>query len=132
MGKIVATFAEPLHHICLTYGLKQSFDAMPHLNRREIRLRGKSTYIENIVAPPPLMSRSGWNTRCRNIVSVSYWRESLAIAYNDEACTKEDIYAFVIVLIKAYMSYRHPYTRMRIEGNKVVSEREGKIIATID
>ena len=132
MGKIVATFAEPLHHICLTYGLKQTFYAMPHLNRREIRLRGKSTYIENIVAPPPLMSRSGWNTRCRNIVNVSYWRESLAIAYNDEACTKEDIYTFVIALIKDYMSFRHPYTKVRIEGNKVVSEHEGEIIATID
>jgi hypothetical protein len=132
MGKIVATFAEPLHHICLTYGLKQTFDAMPHLNRREIKLRGKITYIDNIVAPPPLMSRSGWNTRCRNIVSVSYWRESLAIAYNDEACTKEDVYAFVIALIKAYMNYRHPYTKVRIEDSKVVSEHEERVIATID
>lgn len=132
MGKIVATFAEPLHHICLTYGLKQTFDAMPHLNRREIKLRGKITYIDNIVAPPPLMSRSGWNTRCRNIVSVSYWRELLAIAYNDEACNKEDVYAFVIALIKAYMSYRHPYTKVRVEGSKVVSEHEERVIATID
>ena len=132
MGRIVATFAEPLHHICLTYGLKQSFDAMPHLNRREIKLRGKITYIDNIVAPPPLMSRSGWNTRCRNIVNVSYWRESLAIAYNDEACTKEEVYTFVIALIKAYMSFRHPYTKVRVEDSKVVSEHEERVIATID
>ena len=132
MGKIVVTFAEPLHHICLTYGLKQTFNALPHLNRREVKLRGKSTYIENIVAPPPLMSRGGWNTRCRNIVNVSYWRESLAVAYNDEACTNEDIYAFVVALIRDYMSYRHPYTNVRVEGNRVVSEREGDILATID
>jgi hypothetical protein len=132
MGKIVVTFAEPLHHICLTYGLKQTFNALPHLNRREVRLRGKSTYIENMVAPPPLMSRSGWNTRCRNIVNVSYWRESLAVAYNDEACTNEDVYAFVVALIRDYMSYRHPYTNVRVEGNRVVSEREGDILATID
>ena len=132
MGKIVATFAEPLHHICLTYGLKQTFYAMPHLNRREIRLRGKSTYIENIVAPPPLMSRSGWNTRCRNIVNVSYWKELLTVDYNDELCTKEDIYTFVIALIKDYMSFRYPHTKIRVESNRVVSECDGRIIATID
>jgi len=42
-------FNEPLHHVCLMYGLKAAFEKMPSMNRRILNIGGKTVTIDNIV-----------------------------------------------------------------------------------
>lgn len=39
--KKTVIFEEPLHHVCLMHGLKQTFARMPFLNKRVLEVRGK-------------------------------------------------------------------------------------------
>ena len=56
MKKLTVIFEEPLHHVCLMHGLKQTYDRMPFLNKRVLEVRGKVMTIDNVVSPPPLMN----------------------------------------------------------------------------
>lgn len=41
MKQIIVILDEQLHHVCLTYGIKQAFTKMPFLNRKIVETGGK-------------------------------------------------------------------------------------------
>ena len=41
MKTTTVIFDESLHHICLMYGLKQTFARMPFLNKKVLEIRGR-------------------------------------------------------------------------------------------
>ena len=59
MMTITVIFEEPLHHVCLMHGLKQTYARMPFLNKKILDVRGQCVAIENVVAPPPYDDQSG-------------------------------------------------------------------------
>ena len=75
MKTVTVIFEEPLHHVCLMYGLKQTFGRMPFLNKKVLEVRGKRVVIDNPIAPPPMMNNPSRRTNMRgprNMVGVSY------------------------------------------------------------
>ena len=127
-------FEEPLHHICLMHGLKQTFGKMPFLNKRVLEIRGKRVVIDNPVAPPPMLnnpSRRKSIRGTRNMVGVSYWKNKLSIEYREDMCSCEDITAFVNSLIDDYMHFRHPFMKITIKDGKCHEHISGHLIAKI-
>ena len=101
MKTVAVVFDEPLHHVCLMHGLKQTYDRMPFLNKRVLEVRGKVMTIDNIVPPPPMMNNPGRRTGIRgtrNMVGVSYWKDKLSIEYREDMCSSEDITATVFMI----------------------------------
>lgn len=136
MEQITVLFSEPLHHVCLMYGLKQTFGRMPFLNRKVLNVGGKRVILNNAVAPPPMMrnpEKSSRNRKIRSLVEVSYWKDRIIVEYNEEICTSEDITAFTQTLIQDYLSFRHPLMKTSSEDGLKVSERlSGHKIAEIN
>ncbi len=131
---MTVVFNEPLHHVCLMNGLKQTYGRMPFLNKKVLEVRGKVITMDNIVAPPPMMSnpnRKSSVRRTRNMVGVSYWREKLSIEYREDLCSSEDIAAFVNNLIEDYLHFRHPFLKISSENGKIVESASGNKIAEI-
>ena len=127
-------FEEPLHHVCLLSGLKQTYDRMPYLNKRVLEVRGKVMTIDNIVPPPPMMnnpSRRTGTSGTRNMVGVSYWKNKLSIEYREDMCSCEDITAFVNSLIEDYMHFRHPFMKTAIKDGRCHEPSSGHLIAEI-
>ena len=123
MKTVTVIFEEPLHHVCLMYGLKQTFGRMPFLNKRVMEIRGRVMTIDNIVAPPPMMdnpSRRKSMRGPRNMVGVSYWKNNLSIEYREDMCSQEDINAFVNNLIEDYLHFRHPFMKIITEDGEVL------------
>ncbi len=134
MKSMIVIFEEPLHHVCLMYGLKQTFGRMPFLNKRILEVRGKIVAIENIVATPPMMTNPNRKTGVRgmrNMVEVSYWMNKLSIEYRDDMCSSEDISAFVNNLIEDYLHFRHPFMNTITEGAEVLETGSRHKIAHI-
>lgn len=134
MKTVTVIFEEPLHHICLMYGLKQTFGRMPFLNQRVMEIRGRVMTIDNIVAPPPMMdnpSRRKSIRGTRNMVGVSYWKNILSIEYREDMCSCEDITAFVNSLIEDYMHFRHPFMKTVTEDTVVLEIASRHRIAQI-
>ena len=107
MKTVTVIFEEPLHHVCLMYGLKQTYGRMPFLNKRMMEIRGKRVVIDNPIAPPPMMNNPSRRTSMRvhrNMVGVSYWKNRLLIEYREDMCSQEDITAFVNNLIEDYLA----------------------------
>ena len=127
-------FEEPLHHVCLMYGLKQTFGRMPFLNKRVLEIRGKHVTIDNIVAPPPMMNNPSRRTSMsgtRNMIGVSYWKNKLSIEYREDMCRCEDITAFANNLIEDYLHFRHPFIRTIIKDGGCYELSSGHQIAEI-
>ena len=64
-------FEENIHHTCLIFGLKRSFEKMPFLNRKILNIKGNNRLIDNIVSLPPMMrkiEKSFDKRKNRNIV----------------------------------------------------------------
>ena len=123
MKTVTVIFEEPLHHVCLMYGLKQTFGRMPFLNKRVLEVRGKHVVIDNPTAPPPMMnnpSRRKSMRGPRNMVGVSYWKNELSIEYWEDMCSFEDITAFVNNLIEDYLRFRHPFMKTLTESCEVL------------
>ena len=123
MKTMTVIFDEPLHHVCLMHGLKQTFGRMPFLNKRVMEIRGRVMTIDNIVAPPPMMnnpSRRKSMRGPRNMVGVSYWKNKLSIEYWEDMCSFEDITAFVNNLIEDYLRFRHPFMKTMTESCEVL------------
>lgn len=123
MKTVTVIFEEPLHHVCLMSGLKQTYDRMPFLNKRVHEVRGKVMTIDNIVPPPPMMNNPGRRTgirSTRNMVGVSYWKNKLSIEYREDMCNCEDITAFVNSLIEDYLHFRHPFMKTVTEDTVVL------------
>ena len=134
MKTVTVIFEEPLHHVCLMYGLKQSFGRMPFLNKRVFEVRGKNVVIDNPVAPPPMPnnpSRSTSMRGTRNMVGVSYWKNILSIEYREDLCSTEDITAFVNNLIEDYLHFRHPFMKISIKDGRCHELSSGHLIAEI-
>ena len=134
MKTVTVIFEEPLHHICLMYGLKQTYDRMPFLNKRVLEVRGRVMTIDNIVAPPPMMSNPSRRKSIRgtmNLVGVSYWKNKLSIEYKEDMCSQEDITAFVNKLIEDYLHFRHPFMKLIFQDGKYYEESSGHLIAEI-
>lgn len=134
MKIVTVIFEEPLHHICLMHGLKQTFGKMPFLNKRVLEIRGKRVVIDNPVAPPPMLnnpSRRKSIRGTRNMVGVSYWKNKLSIEYREDMCSCEDITAFVNSLIDDYMHFRHPFMKITIKDGKCHEHISGHLIAKI-
>ena len=134
MKTVTVIFEEPLHHVCLMYGLKQTFGRMPFLNKRVMEIRGRVMTIDNIVAPPPMMnnpSRRKSTRGPRNMVGVSYWKNNLSIEYREDMCSMEDITAFVNNLIGDYMHFWHPFMKTEIKDRRCHELSSGRIIAEI-
>ena len=134
MKTVTVIFEEPLHHVCLMYGLKQTYGRMPFLNKRVLEVIGKVMTIDNIVAPPPMMNNPS-RRKCirgpRNMVGVSYWKNKLSIEYGEDMCSTEDITAFVNNLIEDYMHFRHPFMKLIFKNGKCHEESSGHLIAEI-
>ena len=134
MKTVTVIFEEPLHHVCLMSGLKQTYDRMPSLNKRVHEVRGKVMTIDNIVPPPPMMNNPGRRTGIRgtrNMVGVSYWKNKLSIEYREDMCSCEDITAFVNSLIEDYMHFRHPFMKTVTEDTVVLEIASRHRIAQI-
>lgn len=133
MKTATVIFEEPLHHVCLMSGLKQTYARMPFLNKRVHEVRGKVMTIDNIVPPPPMMNNPGRRTgirSTRNMVGVSYWKNKLSIEYREDMCS-EDIAAFVNSLIEDYMHFRHPFMKTVTEDTVVLEIASRHRIAQI-
>ena len=134
MKTVTVIFEEPLHHICLMHGLKQTYDRMPFLNKRVLEVRGRVMTIDNIVAPPPMMSNPSRRKSIRgtmNMVGVSYWKNKLSIEYKEDMCSQKDITAFVNILIEDYLHFRHPFMKLIFQDGKCHEESSGHLIAEI-
>ena len=134
MKTVTVIFEEPLHHVCLMHGLKQTYGRMPFLNKRVLECRGKVITIDIIVPPPPMMKNPSRRTSMsgiRNMVGVSYWKNKLAIEYREDMCRQEDITAFVNSLIEDYMHFRHPFMKVAIKDERCHEVSSGHLIAEI-
>ena len=134
MKTVTVVFDEPLHHVCLMHGLKQTYDRMPFLNKRLLEVRGKVMTIDNIAPPPPMMKNPSRRTGIRgtrNMVGVSYWKNKLSIEYREDMCSCEDITAFVNSLIEDYMHFRHPFMKTVAEDTVVLEIASRHRIAQI-
>ena len=134
MKTVTVIFDEPLHHVCLMHGLKQTYGRMPFLNKRVLEIRGKCVVIDNSTAPPPMMknpSRRTSSKGTRNMVGVSYWKNKLSIEYREDMCSCEDITAFVNNLIEDYLSFMHPFMKPEIKDGRCHEMSSGHLIAEI-
>ncbi len=134
MKSVTVIFEEPLHHVCLMYGLKQTYERMPFLNKKVLEVGGKRVTIDNVVAPPPMMRdpERGTSIRwVRNMVSVSYWKNKLSIDYWEDMCGCDDITAFVNNLIEDYLQFRHPFMKIAIKTDGCYDQITGHSICQI-
>ena len=134
MKTVTVIFEEPLHHVCLMHGLKQTYGRMPFLNKRVLEVRGKVMTIDNIAPPPPMMKKPSRRTGIRgtrNMVGVSYWKDKLSIEYREDMCCCEDITAFVNSLIEDYLHFRHPFMKIKIKDDKCHEQTSGHLLAKI-
>lgn len=134
MMTITVIFEEPLHHVCLMHGLKHTYGRMPFLNKKILEVRGQRVAIENIVAPPPMMTNPDRRTGMRgtrNLVGVSYWKNKLMVEYREDLCSREDITGFVNNLILDYLHFRHPFMKTAIKDGRCHELTSGHLIAEI-
>ena len=134
MKTVTVIFEEPLHHVCLMHGLKQTYGRMPFLNKRVLEVRGKVVTTDNVIAPPPMMrnpNRRSSAREVRNMVGISYWKNKLSIEYREDMCNCEDITAFVNSLIEDYMHFRHPFMKTVTEDTVVLEIASRHRIAQI-
>mgnify|MGYP003309963698 FL=1 len=134
MKTVTVVFDEPLHHVCLMHGLKQTYGRMPFLNKKVLEVQGKIVTIDNVIAPPPMMKNLDRRTsmrRMKDMVGVSYWKNKLSIEYREDMCSCEDITAFVNSLIEDYMHFRHPFMKVAIKDERCHEVSSGHLIAEI-
>ena len=134
MKTVTVIFDEPLHHVCLMYGLKQTFERMPFLNKKVLEVKGKRVALDNPTAPPPMMNNPDRRTGIRgtrNMVGVSYWKNNLSIEYREDMCSCEDITAFANNLIEDYLHFRHPFMKTTIQDGRCHEQTSGHIVAEI-
>lgn len=134
MGSIDILFSELPHHTCLMYGLKQTFEALPHLNKRVVEVGDRSVLMSNIITPPPTICNPKYrrpNKIERRLVVVSYWGNRLTVEYNDTLCSPEDIETFTKTLVRNYLHFRHRYIKIREEDYKFFDISSNHLLATI-
>ena len=134
MKTVTVIFEEPLHHVCLMHGLKQTYDRMPFLNKNVLEVQGKIVTIDNVIAPPPMMKNLDRRTsmrRMKDMIGVSYWKDKLSIEYREDLCSSEDITTFVLYLIENYMLFRHPFMKITIKDDKCHEQISGHLLAKI-
>ena len=134
MMTITVIFEEPLHHVCLMHGLKHTYGRMPFLNKRILEVRGERVAIENVVAPPPMMTNPDRRTGMRgtrNLVGVSYWKNKLMVEYREDLCSREDITGFVNNLILDYLHFRHPFMKIDVIDGRCHEQSSGHLVAEI-
>ena len=134
MMTVTVVFEEPLHHVCLMHGLKQTYGRMPFLNKKELEVRGKIVTIDNVIAPPPMMINPDRRTsmrRMKDMIGVSYWKDKLSIEYREDMCSSEDITTFVQYLIEDYLHFRHPFMKITIKDDKCHEQISGHLLAKI-
>ena len=127
-------FEEPLHHVCLMHGLKQTYGRMPFLNKKVLEVQGKIVTIDNVIAPPPIMKNPDRRTgmrRMKDMIGVSYWKNKLSIEYRDDMCSSEDITTFVQYLIEDYLYFRHPFMKITFKDDKCHEQISGHLLAKI-
>ena len=127
-------FEEPLHHVCLMHGLKQTYDRMPFLNKKVLEVQGKIVTIDNVIAPPPMMKNPDRRTsmrRMKDMIGVSYWKDKLSIEYREDMCSSEDITTFVQYLIEDYLYFRHPFMKITIKDDECHEQISGHLLAKI-
>lgn len=120
MERISIHTYEELHHACLMYGLKNTYERFPFLAR-------------NVMATPPPVRRKpertspllGWK---RNPVNVQYYKNDILILYNTEPC---DVLAFAKALLEEYLILRHPYMKTSWEEMTLREKESGHVIADI-
>ena len=134
MKTVTVIFEEPLHHVCLMYGLKQTYDRMPFLNKKVLEVQGKIVTIDNVIAPPPMMKNPDRRTgmrRMKDMIGVSYWKDKLSIEYREDMCSSEDITTFVQYLIGDYLHFRHPFMKITIKDDRCHEQISGHLLAKI-
>ena len=134
MKTVAVVFDEPLHHVCLMHGLKQTYGRMPFLNKKVLEVQGKVVTIDNVIAPPPMMKKPDRRTsmrRMKDMIGVSYWKDKLSIEYREDMCSSEDITTFVQYLIENYMLFRHPFMKIIIKDDKCHEQISGHLLAKI-
>ena len=134
MKTVIVIFGEPLHHVCLMHGLKQTYGRMPFLNKKVLEVQGKIVTIDNVIAPPPMMKNPDRRTsmrRMKDMIGVSYWKDKLSIEYREDMCSSEDITTFVQYLIEDYLHFRHPFMKITIKDDKCHEQISGHLLAKI-
>lgn len=134
MKTVAVIFEEPLHHVCLMHGLKQTFGRMPFLNKKVLEVQGKIVTIDNVIVPPPMMKYLDRRTsmrRMKDMIGVSYWKDKLSIEYREDMCSSEDITTFVQYLIEDYLHFRHPFMKITIKDDKCHEQTSGHLLAKI-
>lgn len=131
--KIAVVFDEPLHHVCLMYGLKQTYARMPFLSKRVGEFRGKLVLMDLAVTPPPTISnpnKKGMRTT-GNLVGISYWKNHLSVEYWEDLCNENDIMTFVNYLIQDYLYFRHPFMKTDMSDGRCMELVTGHLVAEI-
>ena len=134
MKTVTVIFEEPLHHVCLMHGLKQTYDRMPFLNKKVFEVQEKIVTIDNVIAPPPMMKNPDRRTgmrRMKDMIGVLYWKDKLSIEYREDMCSSEDITTFVQYLIEDYLYFRHPFMKITIKDDKCHEQTSGHLLAKI-
>ena len=134
MKTVTVVFDEPLHHVCLMHGLKQTYGRMPFLNKKVLEVQGKIVTIDTVIAPPPMMKKPDRRTsmrRMKDMIGVSYWKDKLSIEYREDMCSSEDITTFVQYLIEDYLYFRHPFMKITIKDDKCHEQISGHLLAKI-
>ena len=134
MKTVTVVFDEPLHHVCLMHGLKQTYGRMPFLNKKVLEVQGKIVTIDNVIAPPAMMKNPDRRTsmrRMKDMIGVSYWKDKLSIEYREDMCSSEDITMFVQYLIEDYLHFRHPFMKITIKDDKCHEQISGHLLAKI-
>ena len=134
MKTVTVIFDEPLHHVCLMHGLKQTYGRMPFLNKKVLEVQGKIVTIDNVIAPPPMIKNPDRRTsmrRMKDMIGVSYWKDILSIEYREDMCSSEDITTFVQYLIEDYLYFRHPFMKITIKDDKCHEQISGHLLAKI-
>ena len=134
MKTVTVIFEEPLHHVCLMHGMKQTYGRMPFLNKKVLEVQGKIVTIDNVIAPPPMMKNPDRRTgmrRMKDMIGVSYWKDKLSIEYREDMCSSEDITTFVQYLIEDYLHFRHPFMKITIKDDKCHEQISGHLLAKI-
>lgn len=134
MGTLTVAFTEPLHHVCLTQGLKQTFGRVPFLNKKVIDVGGRMVVIDRVIAPPPMMRRSSRVSsirKLRTIIEVSYWRERLTVEYREDMCSADEVSVFTRALVQEYYQARYPFMKSEFSENRYIEPATGHLLAEI-
>lgn len=105
------------------YGLKQAYQRYPFL-------------VHNIMATPPPFRRNPERPRLFmgskiDPICVQYYKKDIILLYDETRVSAEETEVFAKALIEEYLRLRHPFMKTAADGNRIIEESTGHLIAQI-